>query len=66
MKKQLDFLVQYEDRISRLAKALKWKIYHLSFVFSAQASTLGVLKHASGLGSTNLQIFWFDFPTKRL
>ena len=66
MKKQLDFLVQYEDRISRLAKALKWKIYHLLFGFSAQASTLGVFKHASGLGSTNLQIFRFNFPTKRL
>ena len=66
MRKQLDFLVQYEDRISRLAKALKWKIYHLLFGFSAQASTLGVFKHASGLGSTNLQIFRFNFPTKRL
>ena len=33
-----------EDRISRLAKALKWKIYHLLFGFSAQASTLGVFK----------------------
>ena len=66
MKKQLDFLVQYEDRISRLAKALKWKIYHLLFGFSAQASTLGVFKHASGLGSTNLQIFRLNFPTKRL
>ena len=48
-----------EDRISRLAKALKWKIYHLLFVFSAQASTLGVFKHASGPGSANLQIFQF-------
>ena len=55
-----------EDRISRLAKALKWKIYHLLFGFSAQASTLGVFKQASGLGSTNLQIFRFNFPTKRL
>ena len=54
------------SRISRLAKALKWKIYHLLFGFSAQASTLGVFKHASGLGSTNLQIFRFNFPTKRL
>ena len=54
------------SRISRLAKALKWKIYHLLFVFSAQASTLGVFKHASGLGSTNLQIFRFNFPTKQL
>ena len=34
MKKQLYFLVQYEDRISRLAKALKWKIYHLLFDFA--------------------------------
>ena len=51
-------------RISRLAKALKWKIYHLLFGFSAQASTLGVLKHASGLGSTNLQNFRFNFPTE--
>ena len=51
-------------RISRLAKALKWKIYHLLFGFSAQASTLGVFKHASGLGSTNLQIFRFNFPTE--
>eukprot|EP00493_Phyllostaurus_siculus_P020475 UN20800 len=39
MKKQLDFLVQYEDRISRLTKARKGKIYHLISNFSAQAST---------------------------
>ena len=52
------------SRISRLAKALKWKIYHLLFGFSAQASTLGVFKHASGLGSTNLQNFRFNFPTE--
>ena len=41
---------------------------NLPFViwFSAQASTLGVFKHASGLGSTNLQIFRLKFPTKRL
>ena len=38
----------------------------VGFFFSAQASTLGVFKHASGLGSTNLQIFRFNFPTKRL
>ena len=54
------------SRMSRLAKALKWKIYYLLFGFSAQASTLGVFKHASGLGSTNLQIFRFNFPTERL
>ena len=34
--------------------------------FSAQASTLGVFKHASGLGATNLLIFRFNFPKKRL
>ena len=51
------------SRISRLAKALKWKIYHLLFGFLRK--TLGVFKHASGLGSTNLQIFRFNFPTKR-
>ena len=52
------------SRISRLAKAIKWKIDHLLFGVSAQASTLGVFKHASGLGSTNLQIFRFNFPIR--
>ena len=36
-------------RISRMAKALKWKIYHLLFGFSAQASTLGVLNTLQAL-----------------
>ena len=68
MKKQLDFLVQYEVEFQgwQRRSSGKFTICYLVFLRKcAQASTLGVFKHASGLGSTNLQIFRFNFPTKR-
>ena len=58
-----EVVVDLVEEFARLGKALKWKIYYF-IGFSAQASTLGVFKHASGLGSTNLQIFRFNFPTE--
>ena len=64
MKKWLDFLVQYEVNF-KVGKGAQVENLPFLFGFSAQASTLGVFKHASGVGSTNLQIFRFNFPTKR-
>eukprot|EP00493_Phyllostaurus_siculus_P020477 UN20802 len=61
MKKRLDFLVQYEVEFSRLAKALKWKIYHLLFVFLRKRRREAFLNTLQALDPPTFKSFGLTF-----